>query len=226
MAAVAGQRRRARPALCEAHDRDRRRPPAVHAARHRGGRSGIRDRARRTETAAKQGDAAIDGRGVVQSRLDLSRSQRAGGVPRVVALDIRIGRRRARRAGIGLPAAHPTRGAAAGRPSMNRRATAALAVPLLVCGARGASAQQVSIDQGVRAGGLWCFPVAASPKDFVYLPSSARLSKDAAGNPSFSFVRYVIPGSGGDARVGTTEAAGGGLLHFVVELETPADAVT
>ena len=57
----------------------------------------------------------------------------------------------------------------------------------VVCGA----AQQILIDRGMRAGGLWCFPLAAQPKTYVYLPSAARLATDDAGRPQFSFVRYA-----------------------------------
>jgi hypothetical protein len=54
-----------------------------------------------------------------------------------------------------------------------------------------AVAQQILVDRGVRAGGLWCFPLASDPQTFVYVPSDARLAADDAGRPQFSFVRYA-----------------------------------
>lgn len=41
-------------------------------------------------------------------------------------------------------------------------------------------AQQILVDHGTRAAGLWCFPLAAQPKTYVYLPASARLATDDA----------------------------------------------
>lgn len=97
-------------------------------------------------------------------------------------------------------------------------------------------AQQILLDQGVRAAGLWCFPSFANPREYVYLPSSARLATDDSGHPQFSFVRYVTvaakpvvagPGTdtaGSDAHT-ITDAEGGGILHFLVLLDTPQTMV-
>lgn len=92
--------------------------------------------------------------------------------------------------------------------------------------------QQISLDQGMRVGGLWCFPSFANPREYVYLPYSARLAADEAGRPRFSFVRYVItapkapvPGQEKDRAPSDsqtiTDADGGGILHFLVLLDTP-----
>jgi hypothetical protein len=101
--------------------------------------------------------------------------------------------------------------------------TVAAGLILLAAGAR-ARAQAVSIEGGVRAGALWCFPLASDPTQYVYLPDTVRLAKDDAGKPQFSFIRYVVnaPGTGGDS---VTAAAGGGILHFLVAMETPPAAV-
>lgn len=111
---------------------------------------------------------------------------------------------------------------------VTRRYVAALALALALCWAQSgeASAQQVFIDQGVQAAGLWCFPVAASPRQYVYLPTSARLASDEAGRPQFSFVRYVTnaPGAGAASQA-VTNAGGGGILHFLVLYETPPAVV-
>ncbi len=89
-----------------------------------------------------------------------------------------------------------------------------------------AAAQQILIDRGLRAGGLWCFPLVTEPATYVYLPSSARLATDDAGKPQFSFVRYARPGRPGAAgQESITAAGGGGILHFLVLIDTPAAAV-
>ncbi len=99
--------------------------------------------------------------------------------------------------------------------------TAWVLVGLLLCAAP-VWAQQVSIDRGVRAGSLWCFPLASDSLTYVYLPASVRLANDEQGRPQFSFVRYVI-NTGGDSSSASsiTAAHGGGVLTFLVELNTP-----
>lgn len=93
-----------------------------------------------------------------------------------------------------------------------------------------ALAQQILVDRGMRAAGLWCFPLAAQPKTYVYLPSSARLATDDAGRPQFSFVRYVAEarpatGSSGETSTSINTAGGGGILHFLVLIDTPEASV-
>lgn len=108
---------------------------------------------------------------------------------------------------------------------MNARAAALLAaIGLAAAGA--VHAQTVSLDKGVQAAGLWCFPLVSDPTQYVYLPSGARLAKDAAGKPQFSFIRYALDTTGAAAAASpVSAAAGGGILHFLVQLETPPDLV-
>jgi hypothetical protein len=110
-----------------------------------------------------------------------------------------------------------------GRPALR----AAFAAALLSLAPASARAQQVQVDHGLRAGGLWCFPLVTEPRTYVYLPSAARLATDDAGRPQFSFVRYVVtaaPAAGGAETV--RAAGGGGILHFLVLIDTPAAAVS
>jgi hypothetical protein len=95
-------------------------------------------------------------------------------------------------------------------------ATAALAAPR-------ASAQSLLLDRAHRAAGLWCFPVVDRPHDWRYLPADAKISRDAAGNPELSFIRYVKVTPSAEAPAGgstITEAEGGGVLHLLVLYET------
>lgn len=89
-----------------------------------------------------------------------------------------------------------------------------------------AGAQQILIDQGARVEGMWCFPSAANPKHWYYIPQTARLASDASGAPVFSFVRYVInrPAAEGDSK-GITDAAGGGIVTLMATYETPQELV-
>lgn len=89
-----------------------------------------------------------------------------------------------------------------------------------------AGAQQISIDRGLRAAGLWCFPLAANERTYVYLPNQVRLATDDAGRPHFSFVRYTVEKPGEEASPATIAASGGGgVLHFLIEMDTPPAAV-
>jgi hypothetical protein len=89
-----------------------------------------------------------------------------------------------------------------------------------------AAAQQVQIDRGARVEGLWCFPSAANPKNWYYLPQTARLANDDQGKPVFSFLRYVVnrPAAEGDSK-GITTADGGGIVTLMVTYDTPAEQV-
>jgi hypothetical protein len=101
---------------------------------------------------------------------------------------------------------------------------------LLVAAALGAApalhAQPVSLEKGVQAAGLWCFPLVSDAGQWVYLPSGARLAKDDAGRPQFSFLRYALDATAaGAGAASVSAAAGGGILHFLVQLETPPEMV-
>ncbi len=104
-----------------------------------------------------------------------------------------------------------------------------LALVLLAAALGGsASAQSLLLDRGRRAAGLWCFPVVDSAHEWRYLPGEARLSKDASGDPEFSFIRYVKATAPSAAPVGSntiTEAEGGGVLHLLALYETDPQQV-
>lgn len=112
------------------------------------------------------------------------------------------------------------------RRASSRWLAAILLATLVGAAPRGAVAQPVALDQGVRAAGLWCFPLTSGAKQWVYLPAAAALATDAEGRPQFSFVRYVSNELSEGAGAATiTSARGGGVLHFLIELQTPAEAV-
>jgi hypothetical protein len=85
-------------------------------------------------------------------------------------------------------------------------------------------AQQILVDRGVRAGGLWCFPLISDSLSYLYLPTDAHLSLDENQKPQFSFLRYVInkPKGGTNA---ITDADGGGIVSFLVQYDTPVSLV-
>ena len=83
-------------------------------------------------------------------------------------------------------------------------------------------AQPVSIDRGVRAEGLWCFPLVSDSLSWLYLPDRGVLALDENKKPQFSFIRYVdIKDNADPDEAGTiNDAAGGGVLHFLVTYDT------
>lgn len=102
---------------------------------------------------------------------------------------------------------------------------AAICVGLLAASLQ-ALAQTVEIERGVRAAGLWCFPILNRPHEWVYIPARAGLATDDDGRPRFSFVRYAFSrearGEGGNS---ITRADGGGILHFLVRYETRPEQI-
>src|ERR671913_352998 len=88
-------------------------------------------------------------------------------------------------------------------------------------------AQQISIDRGVRAAGLWCFPLAADCRTYVCLPNQVRLANDDACRPHFSFVRYTVEKKlEAETPSSINAAGGGGVLHFLIEMDTAVAAVS
>jgi hypothetical protein len=77
-------------------------------------------------------------------------------------------------------------------------------------------AQQILLDQPVRAGELTLFPDIGNKNSFYYLPNKVRIAQDANGRPEFSFLRYVQNINNPAAE--TEEGDGGGIVHAVIEL--------
>jgi hypothetical protein len=83
------------------------------------------------------------------------------------------------------------------------------------------SAQQITIDHGVRVEGLWCFPLVTDSLKYLYLPDRPSLALDEKQHPQFSFIRYVNnnnPTLPSEKTI--TQAGGGGVLHFLVSYDT------
>ncbi|MGD2215910.1 MAG: hypothetical protein PVJ64_04115 [Gemmatimonadales bacterium] len=78
--------------------------------------------------------------------------------------------------------------------------------------AQAANAQQIVLDEPVRAGELTLFRAMNDESTYFYVLDKPRLASDENGRPQFSFLRYVqnVPGGG--------EGEGGGILHALVAL--------
>lgn len=87
--------------------------------------------------------------------------------------------------------------------------------------------QQLAMDHGVLVGNLWCFPLQTDSLTYLYLPNTAKLAYDENQIPQFSFLRYVTAPQNNQEGTNTIqEAAGGGILHFLVLYDTNKDSVT
>lgn len=91
---------------------------------------------------------------------------------------------------------------------------------LLMC-ISSAEAREVVLDRQVRAGDLILFQSARNSNEYFYAADKTRLAVDAEGQPQFSFLRYVE--SNVSAEVDNDTAAGGGIVHALVELGVTDD---
>ncbi|MDW3651821.1 MAG: hypothetical protein R8P61_32380 [Bacteroidia bacterium] len=89
-----------------------------------------------------------------------------------------------------------------------------------------AQAQQILIDQPVRAGEVTFFPDIKDPNTYYYLSDKASLSYREDGTPEFSFFRYVEGDKSKNSSVQSIrEGTGGGIVHMIVELSVPEDVL-
>lgn len=96
----------------------------------------------------------------------------------------------------------------------------------LLLAAGRAAAQSISMDQGVRAAGLWCFPLVNNPREYVYLPARGRLGEDEKGLPQFSLLKYVVNTNRADSANSITAASGGGILTLQLYYDTPPELIS
>lgn len=94
---------------------------------------------------------------------------------------------------------------------------------LLCCFANTLVGQQLLADRGVRASGLWCFPVYGDSLSYYYLPARGRLGTAEDGTPEFSFLRYVTENEEGRGSSSVSRAGGGGIVTFLVLYDTPEE---
>ncbi len=87
--------------------------------------------------------------------------------------------------------------------------------------------QQILFDKGVRAGELTLFPELGNVNNYYYLPDKIEVSKNASGQPQFSFIRYVRntkPTAASASGISESDDAGG-VLHVLVNLSIPPDMI-
>jgi len=90
-----------------------------------------------------------------------------------------------------------------------------------------APAQEVLLDGYRRVNNLMLFPALHEPNVWYYLPNRPAVATGKNGKPEFSFLRYAYTTDEDrtDSAGGIQEAAGGGILHFLVTYEVPTDDI-
>ncbi len=88
------------------------------------------------------------------------------------------------------------------------------------------NAQNILIDRGIQADGLWCFPLHHNENTYLYLPLQGRLAMQNDSLPQFSYMRYVMEKPSEDKSETISDADGGGILHFLVLYDTPEDKIS
>ncbi len=81
------------------------------------------------------------------------------------------------------------------------------------------SAQDILLDEPVRAGELTLFQSLRKPDEYRYVSDQPRLAMHPNGKPQFSFIRYVSNESSAPGAEDITEGEGGGIIHAVIELK-------
>lgn len=75
------------------------------------------------------------------------------------------------------------------------------------------NAQEINLDSYVKCADLVCYQALNDETKYFYLPDQPKIAtKD--GKPQFSFMKYVRNEAASEA--GTSQATGGGLVHFLV----------
>lgn len=102
---------------------------------------------------------------------------------------------------------------------------AALAVAALLAAL--APAQEVLLDGYRRVNDLVLFPALNEADTWYYLPNRPAVATGKNGKPEFSFLRYAYTTDEDRASSagGIQEAAGGGILHFLVTYEVPSEDI-
>lgn len=106
-------------------------------------------------------------------------------------------------------------------------AIACLAAVLAAAFLPARSSAELLVDHARFVDGLWLFPQKDQPRSWRYLPQSAYLSTNAAGDPQFSLTFFVDeePAAGAAEASSIGTASGGAILHLLVEYGTPPEAV-
>jgi hypothetical protein len=87
-------------------------------------------------------------------------------------------------------------------------------------------AQQILLDQPVRAGELTLFPDLNDAMVYYYVSDKPKLAVGANSRPQFSFLRYVENVRSAAGQPEAREGEGGGIVHALVSLSVSREQIT
>ncbi|MDW3651816.1 MAG: hypothetical protein R8P61_32355 [Bacteroidia bacterium] len=91
---------------------------------------------------------------------------------------------------------------------------------------RSGLAQNILVDEGIQADGLWCFPSYSDTSSYYYLPNRGRLVVNEEGLPAFSFTRYILEKPNQNNSSSTiNEADGGGIFSCLFTYDTDPEQI-
>jgi len=88
--------------------------------------------------------------------------------------------------------------------------------------AAGAAAQEILLDENVKAGKLMCFRDFGDPKKYYYLPDQPHVALKESGKPEFAFIKYV-KNVAREGEGGIEEGEGGGVVTCLMSYEVSED---
>lgn len=101
---------------------------------------------------------------------------------------------------------------------MTRRTLTRLAIVGLVLWIGGALAQEILLDENVKAGKLLCFRSYADPTKYYYLADQPHVALRDNGKPQFAFIKYA-KNVAREGEGGITESQGGGVVTALMSYE-------
>jgi hypothetical protein len=101
---------------------------------------------------------------------------------------------------------------------MKRHTLTLLVLVALALYAAGAAAQEILLDENIKAGKLLCFRDFADAKKYYYLADQPHVAAKDSGKPEFAFIKYVknVPREG---EGGIEEGEGGGVVTCLMSYE-------
>jgi hypothetical protein len=105
---------------------------------------------------------------------------------------------------------------------MNRHTFTLLVLVAAVLYAASLAAQEILLDENIKAGKLMCFRDFSDPKKYYYLADQPHVALKEDNKPEFAFIKYVknVPREG---EGGIEEGEGGGVVNCLMSYEVSED---
>ncbi|MBN1918324.1 MAG: hypothetical protein JW889_10465 [Verrucomicrobia bacterium] len=105
---------------------------------------------------------------------------------------------------------------------MRRQTLIGFVLAVLVSYAGGVLAQEILLDENIKAGKLMCFRDFGDPKKYYYLADQPHVALKDSGLPEFAFIKYV-KNVAREGEGGIEEGEGGGVVTCLMSYEVSED---